>query len=256
MRIIKSFALSGSALMLMSAFAFGQSNPCNPCNPCGMGIHFKIGNPKNMASFTSEAPLEAFVGTSNKITGYINFDPKNPKKGGHGKLSLDVASFSTGIPLRDEHLRGPDWLDADKYPEITFNITKVKKIKEVKSSKGVKTFEVTLAGDFTLHGKTKNIEVPGTFTYMKESDMTKMQLHGPGNLLVARTKFSVKLSDYGVPSNKFKAIMGSKVGETIEIAVQFFASDASSAGENPCNPCNPCGGKKMKNPCNPCNPCG
>ncbi|MCH7879802.1 MAG: hypothetical protein IH914_10870, partial [candidate division Zixibacteria bacterium] len=77
MRFIKTFALSVSALMLMSAFAFGQGNPCNPCNPCGgkkmknpcnpcnpcgMGTHFTINDPRNTARFTSEAPLEAFGG--------------------------------------------------------------------------------------------------------------------------------------------------------------------------------------------------
>ena len=118
--------------LAVTAFAGDANNPCgekamNPCgekaeNPCSHkdGTMFYLDDPmnRNSITFKSEAPLEDIVGTSNKITGYIAFDPMAPKKGGHGEISVPISSLNTGIPLRDEHLRSADWLNADAYPDI------------------------------------------------------------------------------------------------------------------------------------------
>ena len=57
-------------LIVISASAFAE------------GYKFYIDDPmnRNTITFKSEAPLEDIVGTSNQITGYINFDPDNPQK--------------------------------------------------------------------------------------------------------------------------------------------------------------------------------
>ncbi len=245
------------AMLLLVAFsstALAQSNPCggkamNPCNPCAKNTHyFHVADPmgRNSITFTSKAPLEDIVGTSREITGHIMFDPQNPQNGVHGELIVPVASFNTGIPLRDEHLQGKDWLDAASYPNIKLTIKSVKKVKEVKKTSEYQTYDLIIQGELFFHGQTKRIEIPGRFTFMKESDKTKMAL--PGDLLAARASFEIELDDYGVTGPKGAGIVGSKVGESIAIDVSFRASnaDARMAG----NPCNPCGGKAM-NPCNP-----
>ena len=97
----------------------------------------------------------------------------------------------------------------------------------------------------------------------------------PGDLLAARASFEVSLADFGIAGPKGMDLVGSKVGETIQIDVSVMGSTVSaSMAANPCNPCggkaamnpcNPCGGKAAMNPCNPCggkaaknpcNPCG
>ena len=253
----------------------GPKNPCNPCNPCGgkaknpcnpcggkaaampvvnpchakFGTVFYIADPmgRNSISFTSEAPLEDTVGTTNQIVGYIVFDPNNPTKGGRGQLNIPTASLKTGIPLRDEHLRSADWLDAERYPQISFRIEDVKDVKMIKEARGSKTYQMKLLGSFTLHGKTKSIEVPARVTYMIESKQTREKL--PGNLLAGRTSFDVPLKEFGIKG--LEGLIGTKVSETINVKVSFIASSKNPAAKNPCNPCNPCGGK-AKNPCNPC----
>ena len=40
-----------------------------------------------------------------------------------GRLDIRAASLRTGIGKRDEHLRSADFFDADKYPEITVEVT-------------------------------------------------------------------------------------------------------------------------------------
>jgi polyisoprenoid-binding protein YceI len=216
---------------------------------------------RNSVTFTSAAPLEDIVGTSREIAGHIVFDPSNPQKGGHGKLTVSVASWNTGIPLRDEHLLGADWLNAEKFPNITLEIESVKDIKSVKQNGDFQTFDVTLVGTLSFHGQTRPVEIPGRFTYLKESEQTRAAM--PGDLLAARAEFDVALADYGITGPKGMDLIGTKVGQTITVAVSFRASNAAaSMAANPCNPCggkktagnpcNPCGGKVPANPCNPC----
>ena len=272
-------------LSLMTASAtWAQENPCNPCgpkkaanpcNPCGgkatvmaampavnpchakHGTVFYIADPmgRNTISFTSQAPLEDIIGTTNQIAGYVVFDPKNPINGGRGQFNVSTASLKTGIPLRDEHLQGKDWLDAKKYPSISLGIESVKDVKVVKETASYKTYELEIEGSFSLHGKSKRIKVPARMTYLPESEQTRQKM--PGDLLAGRASFDVALTEFGIKG--FEGVVGSKVSEMINVDVSFMASNKKPAAENPCNPCggkaknpcNPCGGK-AKNPCNPC----
>lgn len=274
MKLRKVFVVMFMAMLLIVPAAIAQNNPCNPCNPCGgkkamnpcnpcsmNSNHFYINDPmgRNSMTFTSTAPLEDVVGTTNDVTGMIVFDPSNPEKGGHGELIIPVASLNTGIPLRDEHLQSDQWLNAKKYPNITLKIKSLSNVKEVKSSDGIITFDATINGELSFNGKTKAMEIPGRFTYMKASEKTKMVM--AGDMVVARANFDVALADFGVSGPAGMNLIGNKVGKSINIAISFRASNAKP-GMNPCNPCNPCGGKNPcnpcggKNPCNPCNPCG
>ncbi|MBD3257281.1 hypothetical protein GF377_02520 [candidate division GN15 bacterium] len=265
MKAIQTIAL-GLALMLgLTVAASAQHNPCNPCGGKSMvsdATVFHVDDPmkRNSVTFKSTAPLEDIVGTSNQITGYLSFNPFQPKKGGHGKLIVPVTSLNTGIPLRDEHLAGADWLNAERNGDIVFEITDVEDIGVVTSSSGAKTFDVTAVGDFSLNGVTKRLSVPARVTWLKESENTQSRL--PGDLLAVRASFDVTLADYGITGPKGMDLIGNKVGQSVEVVLSLVGS--SVGGSMAANPCNPCGDKKAKNPCNPCgakamnpcNPCG
>ena len=68
------------------------------------------------------------------------------------RFSAKVASIDTEIKQRDDHLRSPDFLDAPKFPTLTFQSKRVEKIK------GDEMYRVT--GDFTLHGVTREMSFP------------------------------------------------------------------------------------------------
>lgn len=240
-----------SLLLVFSASA-QTKNPCNPCSKSGTVFHFKDEMGRNTVTFKSEAPLEDIIGTTNQISGHITFDPQHPEKGGRGEFMVPVASLETGIPLRDEHLRSADWLNAGDYSNIKLEIKEAKNLKPIKISKESSTYDVTLVTDFTLRGKTQRLEIPARITYLKESELTKTKL--PGDLLAARASFDINLNDYGVTGPKGMGVIGTKVGETIAVDVSLVGTSSTVAMAG--NPCggkakNPCGGK-VKNPCNPC----
>lgn len=256
--------------LTLAGSVWAQKNPCNPCggkvestshgpavNPCHakFGTVFYVADPmaRNTVSFESRAPLEDIIGSTNQIEGYLVFDPGNPSKGGRGHFVVPVSSLKTGIPLRDEHLQGAMWLDAAGHPEITLVIEAIEDVEPVKVTEEFKTYDVRVVGEFSLHGKTKSVSIPGRITYMPESEVTRQKM--PGDLLAARASFEVDLEDYGVEG--MAGIVGSKVSETITVDVSLVGSSASETAGNPCNPCggkkktaNPCGGKEeAANPC-------
>jgi hypothetical protein len=175
-----------------------------------------------------------------------------------GKVKVPINNIKTGIDLRDEHMRSDMWLNAGKFPYAEFQLTGMKNTSSKKLTDGQKV-KATLVGKFSVHGITKDIEVPVTLTYFKESERTKAK--APGNLLVANAEFNIKLSDYGV---KIPSMVVGKVDEKVKITTNFVSSDANAQG-NPCgtfgpnkadNKCNPCAMKKNDTKNNPCNPCG
>lgn len=286
MKLIASLA-SAVLLVCAAAPAFAQQkppnpgNPCggkkaaNPCNPCGgkkaagiaeppmnpcfakRGTVFHATDPmgRNSVTFNSEAPLEDITGTTNELHGYLVFDPKKPTAGVRGQMVVPVAAITTGIPLRDEHMRSADWLDAASYPTIAFTVENSANVKEVKRTEAAQTYELTLVGTFALHGRSRQVRIPARVTFLRESEQTRMKL--PGDLLAVRAAFDVRLEDYGITGGSMGQVVGSKLSDTIKAEVSLFASSkAPAAGNpgNPCNPCNPCGGKKATNPCNPCGP--
>lgn len=172
---------------------------------------------RNQASFFSTTPLEDIRGLSNDVKGTVTFNV-NDIKSLKGRISVSTASIKTGIDLRDEHLRSADWLDADKYPEITFTIKSVKEVKQVTDNQ----LQIKVVGDFTLKGITKEITADATLTYLDESEQTKMR--APGDLLGVKANFNVQLSDFGV-KNK---IVGQKVAENIEVSVNMVGSNKTN----------------------------
>jgi polyisoprenoid-binding protein YceI len=69
------------------------------------------------------------------------------------EATLQAASLDTRSEQRDAHLRSPDFLDVENYPEVTFRSTAVSGTKA--------SFKVT--GDLTIRGVTRPITLDATF---------------------------------------------------------------------------------------------
>ena len=156
-------------------------------------LHFDFKDPKgvNNAVFTLDAPLEAINGSANGISGMVVFDPADPAAT-TGTLVVDAKTLMVPNSVMKEHLHGEMWLNTAKHGAITFE---AKSLKNVKTSGDTTTANVT--GLLTLKGVTKEITAPVKFSYLKDKlgqRVPKMK----GDLLVIRSTFSIKRSDFGI----------------------------------------------------------
>lgn len=178
---------------------------------------------RNVVTFTSEAPLEDIVGLSNDVDGYIVYDNNSPRRGLRGHLEVPVASLDTGIELRNEHLQSDLWLDADQYPKITFNIVGTQDVRRIKYTTSAQTYEMTLVGPLTCHGRTVRLVVPARVTFLRQTNETKTKMEG--NLIAIRASFEVELDDLEITGPPGQDVIGTKVGETIKVDVSVFCTD-------------------------------
>ena len=88
----------------------------------------------------------------------LNFDAENPENTTFA-VKVAVASVSTGVEKRDNHLRSADWFETDKYPYMTFKSTSVKRV-------GVNEF--LAVGDLTIKDMTQQVELPITVLGIKD----------------------------------------------------------------------------------------
>jgi len=202
-----------ATIILFTASTFAQGFKVKASGEQNFNFEDKTG--RNQTTFFSTTPLEDITGLSNDVTGSIIFNVSDLKTL-KGKVSVSVASIKTGIDLRDGHMRSAGWLNAESYPETSFEIKKVSNVKSVADNK----ITAKVTGNFILHGVTKEVVADATLTYLDESEQTKMR--APGDLLGVQAKFNVKLSDYGV-NNK---VVGQKVSENIEVSVNVVGSNA------------------------------
>jgi polyisoprenoid-binding protein YceI len=139
------------------------------------------------------------------FSGQIQLDEANPEQSSV-EVTIKTASIDTGVKMRDDDLRSPNFFDAKKFPEITFKSSAVKKT-------GENTFDVT--GNLTMHGVTKEV-------------VLKVELlgkgAGPKNSTVSGWDAStaLKRSDFGLNWNQ--VIEGTQmVGDDVQIELHIEA---------------------------------
>src|SRR5262245_610964 len=152
--------------------------------------------------FTSDAPLETIKGAAKGLTGNVEIDTGN-LAATKGTIELDVKSIKTNVDLRDEHLQGPDWLDAAKYPKIKFEISKVDGPAALKQGDSV---DVKVTGKLTMHGVTRD-----------ETATAKVRLTGKGVSVKANFKVSLPAYKVSVPS-----VVRLKVNDSIDLNVMLM----------------------------------
>ena len=119
------------------------------------------------------------------------------------EATVDAASVDTRNEKRDEHLKGPDFLDTAKFPTLTFKSTKVEK-----AGAGWK-----LTGDLTLHGVTKPVVLDVT-------NVTPPVKDPWGNTRIgAQATTKINRQDFGIVFHKALDGGGVLVGDEIAITI-------------------------------------
>jgi polyisoprenoid-binding protein YceI len=176
---------------------------------------FKDAKGINNAGFKLDAPLESINGSASGISGTVTFDPENPGAT-TGKIVVATASLMVPNSMQRGHMLGAQWLDAAKFPEITFES---KELKNVKTEGDTTTADLT--GTFTLKGISKELTVPVKLTYLKDKFADRMPGQ-KGDLLVIRANFSIKRNDFNVNPGQNE----DKVSNTIELTLSIAGASA------------------------------
>jgi len=158
---------------------------------------------KGQATFISDAPVEKIEGTGDATgTFSVDFADLSTLK---ADLKVPVASMKTGNTTRDDHMRGAEWLEADKCADISFSVKSTKSIKSETQGE-VTEHQVEVTGDFTVYCVSKPLTVPATIKVK-------------GDKMKISTKFELSLADFDI---KGKAgVVGEKVGKTIAISTSL-----------------------------------
>lgn len=148
---------------------------------------------KSNVVFFSDALIEDITATNKKASGLFNAD------NGDIVFSIPVSAFKFAKSLMQEHFN-EKYMESDKFPKATFQ----GKVQGFEKS-GSTTQSAKAIGKLTIHGVTKEVEIPGTITRQ-------------GNKLQLNTKFIVKLADYNIA---IPQLMLQNIAEQVEVTADF-----------------------------------
>ena len=153
----------------------------------------------------SHLVISKVKGDFNDFSGTFVLDKQNRLT--QANATIKAASIDTGVKKRDDHLRNADFFEVETYPEITFEAKKAVR----RSGKDL------LLGKFTLHGVTKNIELPYTIKGPITDPYGTKKIGFHAETVINRT-------DYGLNWNQALEVGGVMVGEDVVIVIDVEAA--------------------------------
>ncbi len=145
-------------------------------------------------------------GSFNEFEGTGFLDAEDPTRS-RLQLTIKAASIDTRSADRDAHLRGNDFFDMERYPEITFSSTAVEQVDS-------ETYRVT--GDLTVKGITKPITIDFEFTGAAVDPFGNQRIGLEGKVTVNR-------KDWGVNWNAALEAGGVLVSEKVTLEFEVSA---------------------------------
>jgi polyisoprenoid-binding protein YceI len=149
-------------------------------------------------------------GKFNDFAVTITYDDKDVTKS-TVKAVIKAASIDTGIERRDAHLRTADFFDAEKFPEITFQSTRVEQ----------KGKQLVAHGTFTMRGVSKEIALPFTVNGVKQGADGKTTLGATARITVNRRDFGI---NFARPDNP------DFLGDMVEVELNVITRAAAPQG--------------------------
>ncbi len=144
-------------------------------------------------------------GRFEEFSGSIHID-EDPTKS-WAEVSIKAASINTSAPDRDAHLRSPDFLNADEYPQLTFKSTRL-------SHERDNRFEVV--GDLTIRGETHQVTLGAEFGGVVTDPFGQTK-----SLFSATTK--LERETWGMNWNQALETGGVLVGKSLDVEIEVQA---------------------------------
>jgi polyisoprenoid-binding protein YceI len=175
-------SLTLAAGLLMSAGAQAQGPAANPTAVPGGAYAVEPGHTQVLFSVLHMG-FTNYNGAFSKASGVLKLDPEALSATALD-VTVPVASVSTTSAKLDEELRGDQWLDAAKYPDMHLHATTITRT-------GPST--ANIVGELTLHGATRPVMLKARFIGAGVDPLSKaytvgFQVHG----MIKRSEFGVK----------------------------------------------------------------
>jgi polyisoprenoid-binding protein YceI len=182
--------LSLAALLALSSVAFAADT-------------YTIDNVHSSANFAvRHMGISTVHGRFTVLSGTIVLDPAAPQNSSVAAV-IQTASVDTDNSMRDNDLRSDNFLNAERYPEIRFQSTSVRRT-------GADQYLAT--GKLTIRDVTREVEIPFTLA----------QGHGPKGEPRIGVEGSLTLNRYDYHVNFDKT--GALVGKDVKIDLSVEAS--------------------------------
>ena len=140
-------------------------------------------------------------GSLTNVSGVVELNDKDMTKSSV-EATIDTTTVSTGVVMRDNTLKSDNFFNVQKYPQITF------KSSSLRRNNGI----VQLLGDLTLNGVTRSVTLdldgpspPQTFSGKTISGFSATGL--------------IRRSDFNFGASKFNAVVGDDVKLTIDAEI-------------------------------------
>ena len=121
-------------------------------------------------------------------------------------VTIKIASIDTDNEDRDNHLKGSEFFDVGKFPDMTFKSKRIEKVKD----------GYIAIGDFTIRDVTKEIELPFQIVGIVDDPMGNTKMGVEASITIDR-------QDYGLTWSKTIETGGLVVGNdvNIELSLEF-----------------------------------
>ena len=139
--------------------------------------------------------------------GTLRLDGENPAASS-ATVTIQTATFDTGVPDRDAHVRSADLLDVEKYPTITFTSTGVRA--------GDDEGSYVLTGDLTIRGVTRSVDIEITFEGSSKDPFGNVRAGFTGSTTISR-------KDFGLTWNAVLETGGVLVSDKVKIELDVSA---------------------------------
>jgi polyisoprenoid-binding protein YceI len=124
------------------------------------------------------------------------------------RIEVDTASVFSNQRKRDDHLKGPDFLNSGEFPKMVFTATGAKRT-------GEKTFDIS--GQLELLGKSQPLTLQATWNKSAESPLGGPL--GKPYVMGVSARGSFKRSAYGMNY----AVANGWVGDEVPLIIEFEA---------------------------------